>query len=216
MSFVDKTPEQVSSSMNSVGKGAVDNPQRAKVIQRLIDRCKGFSGWGDGGIYSAAKVLQTKAIDAGNPAAVAQSLWVGFAPGKVEELDAKAKGVLNAGNIDGDVIKGIYDYLLRRNGNDWLSQYGDPAIMAAAWALLQCNYGSDCSGNNRTLVMSCVYLAACEQTDVASLLPLQYPSLTPEKMQQAIQAEELLGSQIQSHDWARLGFGWSGKSSSPK
>jgi hypothetical protein len=203
--FVGKTPEEISASMNAIGKIATENRDRSALIVQLIDRCKGFADWDSPTLIAHYNELKQKAVLASYPAAIAQTLSNRIASDGTEKTDAIAISLLSS-NVDDGVIKGIYDYLLRRNGNEWLAQAGNPAIAVAAWTMLACNMGADCGDRNNVAVAACLYYGACNSHDVVTVLPAVYPALTPDRLENAIALETTLGNAIQSRDWARLGF----------
>ena len=205
--FAHKSADQISKEMNSVGAAASQSVPRRRAIERQIQRCRGFKDWGSENVSSTAVSLLQRSSSLGYPGAVASMLpiQVNSRNKDAEGLDAEAIQLLSSKYIDGDVIKGIFDYLSQRNGAAWLAQFGDPAVATAAWTLLQCNYGKTCDDSNPMVFATCVYFAACRQ-DVASALPALYPSLTPDRMEEAVRLVPILASQIQSRDWVRLGF----------
>ena len=204
--FSHKSVDQLSKEMNAVGAAASQSVPRRAAIERRVQRCKGFRYWGSENVSSTALSLLYRADGLGYPGAVASMLPIRQLNKHAEGLDAQAIQLLSAKDIDGDVIKGIFIYLSQRNGEVWLSQFGDPAVATAAWTLLQCNYGTSCDDSNPILSASCIYYAACERLDVASALPALYPSLTQERLEEAVRLVPILASQIQSRDWVRLGF----------
>lgn len=198
--FADKSVDQISREM-IVGKAVVQSAPRRLLIERQVQRCKGFNG--DSGSVTAAAMEQwRRSAESGNPGAVA---WMLATRPPTEQLDAVAIRLLS-GNVDDAVIWGIFNYLSTRNGDAWTYQFGDPAIAIAAWALLRCSYGAPCDDRSPFVFSACVYHAACDQHDVESALPFLYPSLTPERLQEAVRVQALLASYIQNRDWARLGF----------
>ncbi len=202
--FIGKTPGQVGDSMNALGR-PIDSPNREKLIRKLIDRCKGFSGWNPLAVRDHYEKLRQRALDAGYPAAVAQDLEFRMAKEGTDKTDATAISLLSRG-VDDGVVKGIYSYLLARNGNAWLKEQGDPSAVQAAWMLLQCNMGADCGAMSRGATIACLYYGECETQDTLSSLPAMYPVLDPVQLQSAISIETTLGNAIRDRDWARLGF----------
>ena len=203
--FAHKSVEQISKEMNAVGAAAAHNAPRQKLIESRIQRCKGFKNWGSDNVLITATGLRDRSIGLGYAGAAASMLTVRLINEPAGRLDAEAIQLLSA-NIDGDVIKGVFNYLSHRNGEAWRSQFGDPAVMIAAWTLLQCNYGTACDESSPAVVMSCIYYATCDRHDVESALPSLYPSLTQERLQEAARLVPILAAQIQSRDWVRLGF----------
>jgi hypothetical protein len=201
--FAHKSVDQLSKEMNAVGTAATQSVPRRRAIERQIQRCKGFRAEN---VTITVISLRDQSSSLGYPGAVASMLPIRLIREHAEGLDADAIQLLSAKDIDGDVIKGVFNYLSQRNGEAWLSQFGDPAVATAAWALLQCNYGTSCDESNPIVSVSCIYYAACDRLDVASALPSVYPSLTQERLQEAVRLVPILASQIQSRDWVRLGF----------
>ena len=179
-----------------------DKPRRDALLERSLQRCKGFSGWDQQMVYEAANVLYQRAIDARYPPALAEDLSIRFTDADREEL---AKQLLSSSEIDGDVINGVYAYLMRLNGRGWRLDPGEAATRNAAWMLLACNYGADCGENNTYVTNTCLYIAVCEP-DVQSVLPATDPFLTPERMAEAARRVPILDAHIRSRDWSALGF----------
>jgi len=204
MPFVGKTTEQVSASMNARGED-IDSPQRTARIRESIDRCKGFADWDRGRLIGQVDELKRRAVAAGYPAAVAQTLTSTLWREGMQKADATAMSLLS-GSVDGDVVLGIYQYLLARNGNEWFAEQGEPSTAFNAWTLLACNMGADCGERNRFVITACLYYGACDQHEVITVLPIVNPALNPERLQEAIAIESALGTAIENRDWVRLGF----------
>jgi hypothetical protein len=202
MEYVDKSV----ADLRTMGGQSKDlaNPRRDALLAKFVNRCKGFSKWDQKLMFDAARSLLQRAQDAGYPPAIAHYLPICFTPETRQQSDATAKQLLS-GEIDGDVVQGVYDYLARRSGVQPPKQLGDPDVVAAAWQLLACNYGADCGENNGLVVSLCLYRASCDD-NLESALPHKYPSLTPERMAEAARMTSVIASQIQSRDFGHLGF----------
>jgi hypothetical protein len=202
--FVGRTPEQISASMNA-RREVIDSPQRTALIRDFIDRCKGFSEWGRATLIAHVDELKQRAVAAGYPAAVAQTLTTTLWREGMQKADTVAMSLLS-GSVDGDVVLGLYQYLLARNGNEWFEEQGDPAAAFNAWFLLACNMGADCGDRSRMVIAGCLYYGACDQHEVIAVLPIMNPALDPRRLQEAIAIEAALGNAIENRDWVRLGF----------
>ena len=200
--FVDATLLADLRSRSS--KGA--NPARDSLIDSMVDRCKGFGGWDQNQMVDAVMALRAHALEARFPPAIASSLAAEFTPQTRNQSDETAKALLNEGYVDGEVIRGVYAYLYRRNDGVVPSGVGvDPRLMDAAWTLVQCNYGSDCDSSNYLVSFMCLYDGVCT-TDVEAALRARYPTLTAADWREVARMESMIGSEIRDGDWTRLGF----------
>jgi len=157
-------------------------------------------------MVDAVLALRARALEARFPPAIASNLAAEFTPRTKNQSDETAKALLNGGYVDGDVVRGIYAYLYRRNdGVVPGGGGGDPKLMDAAWTLVQCNYGSDCDSSNHLVSFMCLYDGVCT-TSVEAALRARYPTLTAENWQEVARMESVIGSEIRDRDWTRLGF----------
>jgi hypothetical protein len=204
--FAHRTPRQVAEEMNA-RRQPIGGAERSRLIRESIDRCKGFAEWDHVALIARVEELRQEAAAAGYPAAVATTLPRLLWTQGLQRADEVAVSLLS-GDVDGDVVQGVYHYLLARNGNEWFAGQGSPSASFAAWTLLECNMGADCGARSRPVITACLYFGACEQHEVVTVLPVMDPGLDPARLQEAIAIETTLGNAIRNHDWVRLGFAY--------
>jgi hypothetical protein len=212
--FAGRTPGQIAQLMN-VRQQPIESASRTRLIRESVERCKEFASWDHSALIVQVEELRQKAARAGYPAAVATTLprllWT-----KGAQYAEEVAISLLSGDVDGDVVQGIYQYLLARNGNEWFAEQGDPAASIAAWTLLECNMGAECGARGHPVITACLFFGACDQHDVITVLPIMNPALDPERLQEAIEIETNLGNAIRNRDWVRLGFTYPRKRPDPK
>ena len=201
--FVDKPVEELSRRLTVVPAKGDAQAQRNRLLNAMVDRCKGFNGMG-AGMLEITQQLHRRAEAAGYPAEIARSLR--FEPA-VSDL-ARADGVatqLLATSPDPEVLLQVYHYLDARNGSEWLRQFNNMDVLAWSfgWGLLQCDYGADCGPRSRPVMMVCILRGACDATRVEAAIFIQGGQAT---VNGADNLRIQLAQRIANQDWAGLGF----------
>ncbi len=153
--------------------------RRDALIENGTMRCKGFTAGANR--RCLRRGLHSEALKAQYPAALAQQLKILGAPlPKRDENDATAKALLS-GDIDANVIDGVFHYLALRNAHAAHKSAGwGPTCKALPGSCSPATTVLTAGETNRLVVATCLYEAICKD-DLESALTIRYPNLTPER-----------------------------------
>jgi hypothetical protein len=200
--FVDKPAEELSRRMVIVPAKGDAQAQRNRLLNTLVERCKGFNGMGTG-MLEITQQLHRRAESAGYPAEIARSLRFEPAVRDLPRADGVATQLL-AANPDPEVLLQVHRYLDARNGTEWLRQFNtDVLTWSFGWGLLQCDYGADCGPRSRPVMMVCILRGACDVTRVEAVIFIQGGQAA---VNGADNLRTQLAQRIANQDWAGLGF----------
>jgi hypothetical protein len=176
--------------------------QRLQLIEARSARCTSF-GMGTDSANLMAE-LDDQAAKSNHPGALSRKVYHSLFHEGTDQGDAYVLPLLER-SADMNVLDNVGQYLLQRNGptlkpNEGIwSNHGQ-----AAWMMLQCDLGQDCSGESLLMVRACAQGGRCGANDVYEMVRESW--LTPDEYAKAIaMKEELLGA-LQAKDWVRLGF----------
>lgn len=176
--------------------------QRQALIEERTARCATFESIPD--ISTPMAELDAKAVASRHPGALARKVMRSLYAEGVDAADAMALPLLEQ-SADPNVLHHIQDYLLQRNGRTLLPGQGIWSNQGqAAWLLLQCDLGRDCSGGSMIMVRECAVNGHCGTNDVYEMARDSW--LTPDEYAKALAMKQELLEALRDKDWARLGF----------
>lgn len=200
--FVDKPVDELSRRLAIVPAKGDAETKRNRLLNAMVDRCKGFSGMG-GGLLEITQQLHRRAEAAGYPAETARALRFEPAIRDPARADSVAMQLLST-NSDPEVLLQVSQYLDARNGAEWLRQMSaDVLTWSYGWGLLQCDYGADCGPRSRPVMMICIMRGACDVTRVEEAIYIQGGQAA---LNGADYFRTQLSRRIASQDWAGIGF----------
>ena len=201
--FVDKTAEEVSRRLAVVPAKGDAQAKRSRLINTMVERCRGFSGTG-AGMLELTQQLHRRAEAAGYPAEIARSLRFEPAVSDLGKADGVATQLLVT-SPDPEVLLQVYHYLDARNGSEWLRQLNNMDVLtwSYGWGLLQCDYGADCGPRSRPVMMVCILRGECDANRVEAAAFIQGGQAV---VNGADNLRTQLARRIANQDWVGLGF----------